>query len=70
MSIREVETVGHLPGVAPKKTYRKPVLTCHGDVRDLTLGPTRGSGESGSPTNFREATRSRHSRRLDNWTEP
>ena len=29
------------------KPYSKPVLTCYGDVRDVTLGPTPGFGESG-----------------------
>ena len=27
--------------------YQKPVLTAYGDVRDVTLGPTPGLGESG-----------------------
>lgn len=30
-----------------RKTYVKPVLECFGDVRDITLGPTFGAGESG-----------------------
>jgi len=30
-----------------KKPYETPVLICHGDVRDITLGPTFGAGESG-----------------------
>ena len=28
--------------------YEKPVLMCYGDVRDVTLGPTAGLGESGN----------------------
>ena len=28
-------------------TYEKPVLICYGDVRDITLGPSIGIGESG-----------------------
>lgn len=27
--------------------YEKPVLIAYGDVRDVTLGPTAGFGESG-----------------------
>lgn len=33
-----------------KKPYSAPVLTCYGDVRDITLGPSIGVGESGNPT--------------------
>lgn len=33
-----------------KRSYRPPRLWSLGDVRDLTLGPTVGSGESGFPT--------------------
>ena len=40
-------------GVQPKKRYQKPRLTHRGDVRDVTMGPTPGVGESGNPTNFR-----------------
>ena len=28
--------------------YEKPVLICYGDVRDITLGPSPGAGESGA----------------------
>ena len=31
-----------------KKDYEKPVLIAYGDVRDITLGPTVGEGESGA----------------------
>lgn len=37
---------------APKR-YQKPRLIHHGDVRDVTMGPTPGPGESGNPTVFR-----------------
>ena len=37
----------------PKKPYQKPRLIHHGDVRDVTMGPTPGIGESGAPSNFR-----------------
>ncbi|MFT6407076.1 MAG: hypothetical protein ACJAQ6_000486 [Arenicella sp.] len=30
------------------KAYQTPVLIAYGDVRDITLGGTLGSGESGS----------------------
>ena len=36
---------GDHPG---KCAYCRPILTALGDVRDLTLGPTRGSLESGN----------------------
>ena len=29
------------------KAYESPELICYGDVRDVTLGPTVGTGESG-----------------------
>lgn len=29
------------------QSYEKPVLIAYGDVRDVTLGPTPGLGESG-----------------------
>ncbi len=31
-----------------KKGYETPVLAYYGDVRDVTLGPTVGIGESGN----------------------
>lgn len=36
-----------------RRPYRAPTLTPFGDVRDLTLGPTPGIGESGAPLVFR-----------------
>ncbi|MEO7795193.1 MAG: hypothetical protein ABIV06_10505 [Thermoanaerobaculia bacterium] len=37
-------------GVAPQGTrWTKPILTVYGDVRQLTMGPTPSSGESGNP---------------------
>jgi hypothetical protein len=35
--------------VQAKKRYAKPRFEALGDVRDLTLGPSPGSGESGTP---------------------
>lgn len=35
------------------KLYEKPVLVAYGDVRDITLGPTVGGGESGCEGLFR-----------------
>ena len=34
-------------GVASAIKYETPVLVSYGDVRDVTLGPTGGVGESG-----------------------
>ena len=36
----------------PVLNYEKPVLKCYGDVRDVTLGPTVGLGESGAVFQF------------------
>lgn len=36
-----------------RRPYRKPELTRRGDVRDVTLGPTPGIGESGNPGTLR-----------------
>jgi hypothetical protein len=33
---------------APRKAYLAPQLTVLGDVRDLTLGGTAGTGDSGN----------------------
>jgi hypothetical protein len=38
-----------LTGEQPKLAYVAPVLTLLGDVRDLTLGGSPGSGDSGNP---------------------
>ncbi len=35
--------------VLAREAYVAPVLTWLGDVRDLTLGGSPGSGDSGSP---------------------
>lgn len=35
--------------ISEKRSYRSPHLWLLGDVRDLTLGPTIGKGESGFP---------------------
>lgn len=37
----------------PKKPYRRPQLLLWGDLRDLTLGPSPGIGESGNPALFK-----------------
>ena len=36
-----------------EKSYEAPVLVHFGDVRDITLGPTVGIGESGAELGFR-----------------
>ncbi len=33
-----------------KRSYQKPKLIEHGDVRDITFGPSPGTGESGAPS--------------------
>lgn len=35
----------------PRRPYRQPRLDCLGDVRDLTLGGTPGTGDSPDPAN-------------------
>jgi hypothetical protein len=43
-------TAGHENGAgAVRKPYESPRLVRYGDVRDVTLGPTPGTGESGAP---------------------
>ena len=48
-----IETSKASKGAAKKAPYRKPVLTEYGDLRDRTLGPSPGIGESGNPAVFR-----------------
>ena len=36
------------PSTNEKRSYKAPVLVEYGDVRDVTLGPTVGIGESGN----------------------
>jgi hypothetical protein len=36
-----------------KKPYQSPELIALGDIRDITLGPSPGLGESGNPAVFR-----------------
>ena len=33
--------------LSDKLKYERPILVCYGDVRDVTLGPTFGTSESG-----------------------
>ncbi|WP_170132106.1 lasso RiPP family leader peptide-containing protein [Arenicella xantha] len=47
MSVASVEKTDVASTNSARKPYQKPVLTCYGDVRDVTLGPTFGGGESG-----------------------
>ena len=50
---RAEPTLGPAPEErAPRRPYRTPVLTRFGDLRDLTLGGSPGTGESGMPFNF------------------
>lgn len=39
------------PPAAP--AWERPRLVVHGDLRQLTMGPTPGQQESGNPDNFR-----------------
>lgn len=43
--LKEVDEAVHS---ASKLAYESPVLIHYGDVRDITLGPTVGIGESGN----------------------
>jgi len=38
--------------VLAKKAYASPVLYHYGDIRDLTMGPSFGTGESGAPLTY------------------
>lgn len=35
------------PARRPRTRWSKPLLTAHGDLRELTMGPTPDVGESG-----------------------
>lgn len=41
------------PADEARKPYRSPQVIPRGDVRDVTLGPTPGVGESGNPGTLR-----------------
>ncbi len=43
-----IESTGVDDKAVVKQAYESPVLINHGDVRDITLGPTVGIGESGN----------------------
>ncbi len=45
--------LGHAAETPAKKRYQSPCLTILGDVRDRTLGPSVGIGESGNPLVFK-----------------
>jgi hypothetical protein len=45
--VEEERAVG--PCRAARKAYHSPRLIRYGDVRDVTLGPSPGLGESGNP---------------------
>ncbi len=42
--------------VGGRRPYVRPRLRCLGDVRDVTLGPSLGTGESGQPSSYRSGT--------------
>lgn len=39
--------------VASTRPWSRPELIVYGDIRQLTMGPTPGVGESGNPAVFR-----------------
>lgn len=41
------------PEKPARKSYHRPTLTLWGDLRDLTMGPSPGIGESGNPALFK-----------------
>lgn len=51
----DLDDVQHGLGVTASvdKVYEKPVLLAYGDVRDVTLGPTIGGGESSCAAVFK-----------------
>jgi hypothetical protein len=40
-------------GDRTRRTWTRPTLTIHGDLRQLTMGPSPGVGESANPLTFR-----------------
>lgn len=57
-NLADLETPTDVTAQAPnrretKKRYESPRLVALGDVRDMTLGPTLGLGESGYPEDHR-----------------
>jgi hypothetical protein len=52
----ESEPVAPVREEGARKPYLKPHLEELGDLRDLTLGPSPGAGESGNPFVFHSGT--------------
>lgn len=52
-SVQQPSETVQPPGVAAPAAWQKPRLTAYGDLRELTMGPTLGEGESGNPTFLR-----------------
>jgi|WetSurMetagenome_2_1015567.scaffolds.fasta_scaffold720791_2 hypothetical protein len=50
---KRMTTPPDAPSGAVRKPYSTPRLIRYGDVRDVTLGPSPGTGESGNPLSFR-----------------
>jgi hypothetical protein len=50
---KRMRTPQDAPSSAVRKPYVTPALVLYGDVRDVTLGPSPGTGESGNPLTFR-----------------
>jgi hypothetical protein len=53
MNSTTAETLVSNASDLPKPAYVSPVLTSLGDVRDVTLGGSPGSGDSGAPATQR-----------------
>ncbi len=66
MYVVRLDTAHDAGAVAGKRPYHKPTLTMHGDVRDLTLGGSPGTGESANP-GHKKPKRSTQFR--DNWLD-
>ena len=49
----DVPTTQQPQSAEPRPRWQKPQLQVYGDVRQLTMGPTPGVGESGGPGTFK-----------------
>ena len=49
MNQNQASTIVSADAADSRKIYLVPTLKCLGDVRDLTLGGSTGTGDSGDP---------------------
>lgn len=49
MNQTQVTVIATPDTIDARRSYVAPTLTCLGDVRDLTLGGSDGTGDSGDP---------------------